>query len=129
MKLRFRRLSGILLLVCLLCLVAGCGNQRSSYSLNDAEYFAEPPIIVVQSNSYNLRWKYGSMGFYFEPECKIANGQLHFLLRATSSSGSLAGKYQDVPITDGKKLKALETGGAFWLEPSGTNVQLEIRRL
>jgi hypothetical protein len=97
--------------------------------MNDTAYFAESPVIVIQDNHYSLRWKYGSMGFFFEPSSRVVNGQLHFSLRGTSSSGSLAGKYQDLPITDSQKVKALETGGAFWLEPSGTNVQLQIERL
>jgi hypothetical protein len=56
------------------------------------------------------------------------DGQLLFALRGTSSSGSLSGRYGDLPITDPKRIHALESSGAFWLEPDGRKIQLEVRR-
>lgn len=97
--------------------------------MNDTAYFMESPHIVARPNEYSLRWRYGTWGFFFEPSSKIVDGSLLFALQATSSSGSLKGRYGEIPIRDAKRVHALESGGAFWIEPDGRRVRLEVKRL
>lgn len=108
----------------------GCASYRfgPGFSMTDPGYFSESPHIVAMPGGYNLRWRYGRWGFFFQPESKVVAGQLLFALRATSSSGALTGRYGELPITDPKRIHALESGGAFWLEPGGRKIQLEVRR-
>ena len=119
-----------LFLACLAFAFTRCGFRFGpGFSMNDSGYFAEQPHIVVRNSQYSLRWKYGSWGFYFNPGSKVSDGQLLFSLQATSSSGNLTGRYQEVPITGKDRISAIETRGAFWLEPDGTKVRLEVKRL
>jgi hypothetical protein len=69
------------------------------------------------------------MGFFFQPRGKIIDGQLLFSLQGTSSSGSLSGRYDEVPVEDPEMVEALRAGGAYWLEPDGQRVRLEERSL
>jgi hypothetical protein len=109
---------------------AGCATFRfgPGFSMTDPGYFSEPPHIVARPDSYSLAWHYGAWGFFFQPELRIVEGQLLFALQATSSNGALSGRYGELPITDVKHVHALESGGAFWLEPDGRKVRLEVRR-
>src|SRR5688572_21405829 len=102
-------------------LLFGCAAFRfgPGFSMTDPGYFSEPPHIVSQAGGYSLRWRYGTWGFFFQPESKVVAGQLLFALQATSSSGSLSGRYGELPISDPKRIRALESAGAFWLEPDG----------
>jgi hypothetical protein len=112
--------------------LAGCGAQFGpGYSMNDKHYFADSPHIAVHTNTttYGLRWQYGSMGFFFQPRAKIVSGRLLFSLQGTSSSGSLSGRYDEIPITDPTQIQTLLSGGAFWLEPDGTKVRLALTNL
>ena len=113
-------------------LLAGCGARFGpGYSLDDKHYFASRPHIAVHTNTatYGLRWQYGSMGFSFQPRAKIVSGQLLFSLQGTSSSGSLSGRYVEIPITGPTQIRTLLTTGAFWLEPDGTRVSLTFTNL
>ena len=113
-------------------LLSACGARFGpGYSMNDTHYFADSPHIAVHTNTatYGLRWQYGTMGFYFQPSAKIVSGQLWFSLQGTSSTGSLSGRYDEIPISDPKEIQTLQSGGAFWLEPDGKKIQLEERRL
>jgi hypothetical protein len=116
-------------------LVVGCGARfGSGYSMHDTALFADSPHIAVHSKSptgttYGLRWQYGTTGFFFQPRGKIVNGQLCFSLQVSSSSGSLSGRYSEIPISDPKMIQALQKEGAFWLEPDGQRIRLEERRL
>lgn len=85
----------------------------------------EPPCVVVRTNAYSLSWRYGGLGFFFQPSSKVVDGQLQFALQATSSSFHLTGRQGEVLITDPKKIHALERGGAWWLEPDGHKVRLK----
>jgi hypothetical protein len=112
--------------------LTGCGACFGpGYSMHNKAYFADSPHIAVHTNAatYSLRWQYGSMGFFFQPNARIVNGQLCFCLQATSSSGSLSGRYGEIPLTDPKLIQALQNGGAFWLEPGGQKVRLAERKL
>lgn len=124
------RISRQFALLSLASLIAGCAALRpgSGFSMSDPGYFSESPHIVVTPTGYSLRWRYGTYGFFFRPESKIVEGQLLFALQATSSSGYWRGRQGELPITDPKRIHALETGGAFWLEPDGQKVRLEVRR-
>ncbi|HTI72594.1 MAG TPA: hypothetical protein VMF06_21645 [Candidatus Limnocylindria bacterium] len=110
--------------------LAGCAIFRfePGFSMTDPEYFSEPPRIVAKPEGYSIRWRYDRMGFFFQPESKVVEGQLLFALQATSSSGSLSGRYGESPISGPKRLYALESGGAFWLEPDGRKIRLEVTR-
>src|SRR5690349_9852592 len=102
-------------------LLFGCASLRfgPGFSMSDPGYFSESPHIIAKGDGYSLRWRYGTWGFFFQPESKVVDGQLLFALQATSSSGSLHGRYGEVRVTDPKRIHALESGGAFWLEPDG----------
>jgi hypothetical protein len=108
-------------------IASGCGLRFGpGYSMNDGHYFAETPRIVVKGDSHVLRWRYGDAGFFFLPSSKVLDDKLLFALQGTSSSGSLAGQYGELAIDDTKQVRALETGGAFWVEPDGRKVPLEV---
>ena len=112
--------------------LTGCGARFGpGYSVHDKHYFADSPHIAVHTNTatYSLRWQYGTMGFYFSPRAKIVAGQLCFSLQGTSSSGSLSGRYGEVPIIDPKQVQALLSAGACWLEPDGRKIRLDVRKL
>jgi hypothetical protein len=106
---------------------AACGHPTGSYSLDDPNYFSERPHIVGDADQYSLCWRYGTMGFYFQPSSRIENGRLVFALHATSSSGALAGRYGASTISSGDAVDALRRGGAFWLEPDGSEVKLDVK--
>lgn len=112
-----------------LALVAGCGLRfHGGFAMTDTNYFAEPPCIVARAGGYHLHWRYGAMGFYFIPSSKVVNGELLFSLQATSSTGHAPGREAELPITDPKRIHALETGGAFWLDDEGHKTRLEVKR-
>ena len=113
-----------------LLLSCGCvGNHfRPGFSMTDPQYFSELPYIIAKPEGYSLRWRYGLRSFYFYPRSKVVGGQLLFALQATTSTGSPGGRYVELPITGSKRILALESGGAFWLEPGGRKVKLEVRR-
>jgi hypothetical protein len=66
------------------------------------------------------------MGFYFQPSSRIEDGHIVFALSATSSSGSQTGKYGELLLGGDRQLNAVRNGGAFWLEPSGEKVPLDV---
>lgn len=111
-------------------LLVGCGSFGfgPGYSMRDPGYFSEFPHIVSRTNGYCLRWRYGTWGFHFRPESKVVDGRLLFALQATSSSGSRRDRYDEMAIVARREIQALENGGAFWLEPNGRKIQLEIKR-
>ena len=114
---------------CIAVIAGGCGLWFGpGFSMNDTHYFAEAPRVVVKGDTRVLRWRYGEMGFYFQPSAKAQGDKLLFALQGTSSSGSFTGQYGELPIDDAKQIHALETGGAFWVEPDGRKVPLEIVR-
>jgi len=106
----------------------GCLSPRfqSSWSCDDPGYFCERPHIQQCGESYELQWKYGSLGFYFLPVSKVVNGQLLFALQATTSTGNRHGKIGSVPITNPRHVAALRNKGAFWLEPNGSKIPLKV---
>jgi len=125
-----KRIACVAWLIAAACLLSACGFRFGpGRSMYDEALFSEMPYIVSPFEGYSLRWRYGTWNFYFRPDSKIVDGQLLFALGATSSSGDLTGKYGEIPITDPKRIRALEAGGAYWLEPDGRRVRLEIRRL
>jgi hypothetical protein len=112
--------------------VAGCGLRFGpGYSMHDKFHFGDSPHIALRTNTatYSLRWQYGEAGFFFQPRSKVVNGQLCFSLQGSSSSGTYRGRYGEIPITDPKKVEALQRGGAFWLGPDGERVRLEERKM
>lgn len=116
----------LVVLIPLLCL-GGCGFVFGpGYGSADRHYFAEQPVIVHTGTQYALRWRYGSMGFYFFPGYAVRDGRLIFSLQGTSSTGSRSGREQLLPIEDPKAIAALRTAGAFWWEPNGTLTPLTV---
>jgi hypothetical protein len=115
-------------------IATGCNSSSDSgYSMYNEGLFEESPHVVMRtitdSANYALRWKYGSMGFYFHPEASVIDGQLCFSLQGTTSSGAVAGEKAEIAIADRKQIEALERHGAYWLEPNGKRVRLEVRTL
>jgi hypothetical protein len=126
-----KRGTGILFVAAMFLMLgagAGCAGMRfgSAWSMYNKQYFAEPPQIVKRLNDYSIQWRYGAMGFYFFPSSKVINGRLVFALEGTSSSGSLSGRFGEQAITKPKEIRAIETGGAFWLEPDGREIALKM---
>ena len=112
----------------LTCVLAGCGARFGpGIPMQDKACFSEAPHIFMRGDSYSLRWRYGTDGFFFRPRAKIINGQLLFTLQATSSSGALAGRYGEIMITDPAQLKALRSGGAYWYERDKQKIRLEVK--
>jgi hypothetical protein len=108
-------------------LVASCGRPTGGRSLDDLNYFGERPYVTGGADQYRLCWKFGNMGFFFQPSSHVVSGKLLFTLHGTSSSGVLTGRYASVPIARADALEALHGNGAFWLEPDGTEVKLDVR--
>lgn len=75
---------------------------------------------------YKLVWKYGDMGFFFSPRCMAEKSELLCSLQGTSSSGSLKGQYGEIELTRPEEVEPIEHNKAFWLEPDGSKVQIEI---
>jgi len=119
-----------LALICCLALMPGVQPVSSSvfgpnYSMKDPLYFSRPPHVVAKPEGYVLRWRYGKFGFYFRPDARVNDGELQFSLSATSSSGNLRNKIGEMKISDPQQVRALEQGGAFWMEPSGEKIRLD----
>jgi hypothetical protein len=112
-------------------LAASFSRFGPGFSMHDEAYFSDSPHIAVRAApaSNSLRWRYGTMGFFFVPGAKVVDGQLLFSLQATSSSGNLRGRYGEIPITDPKHIQALQNGGAFWFEQGGKKIRLEEKKL
>jgi hypothetical protein len=110
--------------------MTGCGLFFGpGYSMSDGNYFSEPPYVALEGNAYSLRWRYGSMGFFFIPSHKVVNGELLFSLQGTSSSGNLRGREDSIPITALDEIAAIKRGKVFWLEERDRKIPLEIKRL
>ena len=117
-----------LLAIVALFVLSGCGFFFApGHGSSDTHYFAAPPVVVKRGSQYVLRWRYGSMGFYFYPRYEVRNGVLLFSLQGTSSTGSRSGKEQELLIEGATAIEALRKGGAFWWEPDGSLTALAIK--
>lgn len=114
----------ILLLFCSGCIGFFFGPGFSS---TDQNYFAAPPVVVKQEERMVLRWRYGSMGFYFYPRYEVREGALWFSLQATSSTGRVTGREVEMVIEGEKEIAALKRGGAIWWASDGSRVPLTIK--
>lgn len=106
---------------------ASCGRSTGGYSLDDPSYFSERPYVVGSAGQFSLCWRYGTMGFFFQPSSRVVKEKLVFALRGTTSTGALAGRYGERPISDPDALAALHKHGVVWLEPDGREVTLSIQ--
>jgi hypothetical protein len=99
-------------------LLGGCGLRfgPGGFSVRDRSLFSQPPVVVHRHDAYVLAWTQGSYPFFFRPDYKAMDGRLVFALRATASSGSLAGRYQEMKIEGDDNIRALRRGGAWWWE-------------
>jgi hypothetical protein len=100
--------------------------QYPGLSAKDDRLFSEPPYIAAGTGGYRLAWRYGSPGCVFFPESKVVDGELQFRLLATTSTGCIPGREGSMAITKPEHVRALESKGAFWVEPDGTTLQLKI---
>ncbi|ACB75878.1 hypothetical protein [Opitutus terrae] len=117
-----------LLVIVTLLALSGCGFFFGpGYGSADHQYFAEPPVVVKVGDHYALRWRYGSMGFYFRPRYEVRDASLVFSLQGTSSSGSVSGKTQEMLIEGDNAIAALKKGGAFWWEPDRSLTPISIK--
>lgn len=114
--------------------VSGCWGFRPGMALKDRPYgetlFSEPPIIKCRKDGCFLTWTQGTYPFFFSPTYQAMDGRLVFSLKATSSSGNIAGRRREVKIEGVENIQALKRGGAFWWErepePQGRLVPLKI---
>ena len=107
--------------------LAACAYYYSGISALDDTFFSEPPYIAARSGSYSLNWRYGSQGCVFFPEAKVFDGELQFRLLATTSSGCIPGRAGSMPVAKPEEVRALESKGAYWIEPDGTRLKLHIK--
>jgi hypothetical protein len=112
-------------LAALVAVVACASNPP--ISARDPAVFAEEPYIAAKAGGYWLTWVYGGTGCVLSPERELISGALQFSLRVTTSSGCIPGREGSMQITRREEIEALEKNGAFWLEPGGTRLKLEIR--
>ena len=105
---------------------AACAHNPG-ISAKDDRFFSEQPYVAARTGGYALNWRYGSLGCVFFPEAKVVDGELQFKLLATTSTGCIPRREGSMPITKPEHVRALESKGAFWLEPDGTTLQLTIR--
>ena len=96
--------------------------------MKDRTLFHEKPYLSAENGRYKLKWTYGDMGCIFFPESKIANGELHFYLTVTTSSGCIPDRPGSMEINDPGQVRAIESHGAYWLEPDGSKINIDIRR-
>ncbi len=99
---------------------------RPGFASTDKNLFAEPPVVVHRVGGYILSWTYGEWGFVFFPYSKVVDGKLIFTLEASTSTGSRRGQHGEVPIEEASAVAALESGGAWWWEPSGELTRLRV---
>jgi hypothetical protein len=118
---------GMLKYFALLALFSTAGCSLPGYSIRDKNYFSEQPYILASDGHYALIYRYGQLGCAFSPESNVVNGELHFKLLATTSSSCIPGRLDSRPITKPEQIRALEEHGAFWLEPDGSKLRLEVR--
>lgn len=121
-------MQGILKYPALLALLMTAGCSLPGYSIRDKNYFSEQPYISVSDGHYALIFRYGRLGCAFTPESNVVNGELHFKLLATTSSNCVPGQLDSMPIIKPEQIQALEKHGAFWLEPDGSKLWLEVRQ-
>lgn len=108
----------------LLLSAVGC----ASVSLTDTEYFLEAPYVLERTNDYVLRWRYGSAGASFEPKAKVVDGRLEFSFQGSPKDGFRSGEYDELSITNQLQLDAFKSGGAYWVQPDGSRVRLDVRK-
>jgi hypothetical protein len=128
------RAIGTLAVALALPLLGGCvalgWRFGPGFSSRDTALFSEPPVLVHRDQGYFLAWTQGSHPFFFQPEYRAMDGRLVFALVATSSSGSLAGRHQEMKIEGASNVLALQRGGACWWEqepePNGRCVELKL---
>src|SRR5258708_4523214 len=99
-----------------LLIIAAC-VYNPGISAKDETFFSEKPYIAAGTGGYRLNWRYGSMGCVFFPESKVVDGELQFSLLATTSTGCVPRREGSMPITRPEQVRALESKGAYWLEP------------
>ncbi len=130
------------LLLAVSALTAGCAPKPSGstatastamgwrfgpgLSCRDEALFAAPPVVLHRGGTYALAWTYGSQPFFFRPEYKPLDGRLVVALQATSSSGNVANQRTELRIEGADSVAALEHGGAYFWEPDGTYVKLDV---
>ncbi len=109
--------------------LGACVAGRESWvSCRDPSHFVAPPRLVRRGQTSLLTYRQGSYPFAFFPSYAVADGRLVFRLGASSSSGSLAGRWREHRVEGAEELRALERGGAFWAEPDGTLVRLQVEQ-
>ena len=119
--------------VSILCgMIISCMTTSGSLmSHNDNKYFKESPTIVITEDECFLRWRYSSEGmiFYMIAESNIVNDKLIFNVSGTTSTGNPSGRRHLQGIRDEAKKKLAMNGGAYWKEPDGTLVQLNVEKI
>jgi hypothetical protein len=106
------------LLLCAGCMGAFGPKFRPGFS---AHAFMDDAHIREKNGNYSFVWRYRTNTFIFYPESKVVDGELHFALNASTSSGNPGGYYGQVVISDPAKIEALTNNGAYWVEALDIN--------
>ncbi len=110
----------------LIFLAAAATLAAGRISLDDPMYFEERPRMVEEGGKYFFEWVYGEWGFAFFPKLKLKGEKAVFFLSATTSSGQLRGRRVRNEIRKRRALKLIREGEAYWEEPGGNLVKLEV---
>ena len=94
----------------------------------DGELFEERPIIVIEEGKYFMEWTQGEWPYAFFPTTRIKEEKVIFYVSVTTSSGNRTGQLNRQEIKKMKYIEKILMNQAFWKEPDGSLVKLEIER-
>lgn len=122
------RLFQFLALLILMSLASGCIGWQfgPGFSAQDASYFATPPKIIKKTGGYVLAWTFGKNAFPFVPRYRVKEGRAVFSVQGMSSAWPVDGRYHEMAITGDAVEAAIRKGEAFWWQPDGSFLRIEI---
>jgi hypothetical protein len=122
------RLSKALAFLIVVPLLSGCIGWQfgPGFSARDTRYFATPPKIIEKSGGYVLAWTFGKNAFPFVPRYRVKEGRAVFSVQGMSSAWPVDGRYHEMAITGHAVEAAIKKGEAFWWQPDGSFLRIEI---
>ena len=118
---------------CILTLfITSCFSNHGIVSIDDKNYFSEPPKIVTTDSRYFLRFVYSdanNIAMYSMTNSKIVGSKLIFFIPVITSTGNAMGKLQYEEIVDDKKIRLIKKGSVYWENPDKKLVPLKIEVL
>lgn len=109
-----------------LLLLTSCASDRSSVSMDDAAIFMDRPKIVETGGGWFLSYRYAKHAFLMSVDSGIENGRLVFYVSGLTSTGSPGGRTVRKRIQDTDKIALIKGNRAFWKEPDGSLVRMNI---